>query len=376
VASEPKQQTVEVTKTKKQVKYCCSAFNCFILFYSLYFSLLLSSASLGIKRKAETPPPVSSFEVALPAKATEDNLEEEDDDFEDINIVDTFETVDHEEDNEFYDLQDQEEYYENEDEDLEPYKNDSNKQLVVSPTASVEREPPEDIADLMNRSLKISGSSAPSSSAKNPPSRRSTRVIPKIEGNFYIDTFNLDDDEPGVYTWFDDSMNSLVGIELHLPSCSCESDFRLQLVEHRGTHFLIIKSKVNNVFLHPNTFLALLPNQDDPMNTLRKSSRTIHFKDMVQKYSGDPADPNCKNAINKLKVIKLPFLVDDIFDPNVTTYKGTYVEFCQMELNGAHSLLKLDIVMVKRDKVVKEMKNTPQKRAGVNAQTYSLDDFD
>jgi hypothetical protein len=47
-----------------------------------------------------------------------------------------------------------------------------------------------------------------------------------------------------------------------------------------------------------------------------------------------------------------------------------------MESNWGHSLLKLDIVMVKRDKVVKEMKNTPQKHVGVNAQTYSLDDFD
>jgi hypothetical protein len=56
--------------------------------------------------------------------------------------------VDHEEDNEFYDLQDQEEDYENEDEDLIESYNDSNKQLVISPT-SVEREP-EDIADLMN----------------------------------------------------------------------------------------------------------------------------------------------------------------------------------------------------------------------------------
>jgi hypothetical protein len=47
-----------------------------------------------------------------------------------------------------------------------------------------------------------------------------------------------------------------------------------------------------------------------------------------------------------------------------------------MELNGGHSLLKLKIVMAKRDKVIKEMKNTLQKCVGVNAQTYSLDDFD
>jgi hypothetical protein len=282
---------------------------------------------------------------------------------------------------------------------IEPYNDSKQELLPVSPRqeiafeAIVEQDPcvifeeeetdeaEDELRDLMNQALTISGggkkSRTPFTPNKKPPTSKATatRVIPKIDGNYYIDTFNLGAEEPLLYTWRDGEMNTMVGIEIHLPSFSREGEFRFELVECNDTHYLLMKSKVNKPLLDSRTFLALLPNQTDPVNALRKSSRDIHIRDMVTKYTGSSSDPKCKNGINKIKVIRLPFLVDDFFDPNVTQYQGTHVEFCQMDFVGGERLTKLDIVLVKKEKVVKEFQNTPQKTTIQNSQ-LSVDDFD
>ena len=347
-------------------------------FFNLFFTFLIHFSLLFLaKRKAVAPPPALPLEDRFTSPVS-------DEDFEDLGVADTFDTAADEEENEdFDDLDDL-------DEDLllVPYNKTNNTKQELFPVSPREEiafqaiaeepcvyfesetdETEDELRELMNSSLKISGSA--SSSKRRPPTTSknkaliskaaATRVIPKIDGNYYIDTFNLGSEEPLVYTWCDGEMNTMVGIELHLPSFSREGDFRFELSECDETHYLLMKSRVNKPLLDPRTFLALLPNQMDPVNALRKSSRDIHIKDMVTKYTGSPGDPKCKNGINKIKVIRLPFLVDDFFWPKCDSVQGTHVEFCQMDFAGGESLTKLDIVLVKKEKVVKEFKNTPMK---------------
>ena len=155
-------------------------------------------------------------------------------------------------------------------------------------------------------------------------------------------------------------MNRMCCIEFHLPSAIDSEEYTLELKvsKDKKKQCLVLKHQISPLFLSAKVFNAQLDTNPEG-NVLRKHARQECITTLRAKHS-DPND-DANTTINTVMQIALPFVCDNIFDKDLVPYPGTFYKFkCLKFDEDAGLFLKLDIVLVEKEKNKKDIM-TPQK---------------
>ena len=179
-----------------------------------------------------------------------------------------------------------------------------------------------------------------------------------------------------LYEFEDRENTAMVCIEMHLPSGAGEDEYRVELVtDKRGKSQVVrVKHDINRIFLSNQVFLK---NHDETEANVmhRAQGRKKYIKGLREKFC-DEHDPD-KMSIIAHTDIKLPFVCDDIFDPEVVAYDGTGIDFSRFSWNDGinyNNICKMELVLVKKERQRTNM-NTPQRVVDIPLTEANLEDL-